>query len=456
MYQPQYEYELKGKSGFKYILQAAGMVFRMERIVTGACGFILSALVCWVFVVLSHSLMPVGKSMDDWPLGIVLIGIGLILSVLILQVTSSIISRSVKSELIGEKGFSRKVAFDFVGKNIKTLGLYTLSFLGLILVAYIVMMILMVLGRIPAMGPILYGVILFPLSIVFSMIVIVSIIVLVISFFVFPAHVAVREMDLISTIKDIFLLVRYRGFYLFFCQLISSLLATPVAILALFVAFGGLYQAFELGHTIMDKEFEKIILSVAMDLSDAIGLPAIFFLKGLLGSSFSQGALPGQYGFASAFVIVWLLLFFMVCYSFSFTYMSVSGALTYMSVMQLTEHKEEQRIKKSENSTQPVVHLGYGYLIDVGGNWYREPINIPAEGISIGRTAPCNVVIESPQISREHAFIQVDNGGNVVLNDHNSTNGTYVNGQKVDRLFLSVGDIIQLGSDENVRFKYKQ
>jgi hypothetical protein len=456
MYQPKYEYELKGRSGFKYILQAAGMVFKMERIITGACGFILSALICWVFAVLSDSLMPAGKRIDDWPLGMVLIGIGLILSVLVLQVASSIISRSVRSELIGEKGFSRKAAFDFVGKNIKTLGLYTLSFLGLILVAYVLMMILLVLGRIPAMGPILYGVILFPLSIVFSILVIVSIIVLVISFFVFPAHVAEREMDLISTIKDIFLLVRYRGFYLFFCQLISSLLATPVAFLALFVAFGGLYQAFELGQTVMDKEFDKIIWSVANDLFDAIGFPAGLFLNSLLGSSSFQEALPGQYGFASAFIIVWLLLFFMVCYSFSFTYMSVSGALTYMSVIQLTQQNEEQRTRKSANSTQPIVPRGYGYLIDIGGNWYREPINIPAEGIRIGRSAPCDVVIETPQISREHAFIQVDSEDNVVLNDQNSTNGTYVNGQKVDRTFLSIGDVIQLGSDENVRFQYKQ
>jgi hypothetical protein len=55
-------------------------------------------------------------------------------------------------------------------------------------------------------------------------------------------------------------------------------------------------------------------------------------------------------------------------------------------------------------------------------------------------------VIEDPGISREHVKVRVD-GQTLVVEDLDSSNGTYVNGERISTATrLSVGDVLQLGS----------
>ena len=66
----------------------------------------------------------------------------------------------------------------------------------------------------------------------------------------------------------------------------------------------------------------------------------------------------------------------------------------------------------------------------------------------IGRDAHCDVVVDDPGISREHASI-VSAGGYWVFFDLGSTNGSWVNGIKVDEkdiIPLRSGDLIQIAS----------
>ncbi|MEI7643248.1 MAG: FHA domain-containing protein [Chloroflexales bacterium] len=65
--------------------------------------------------------------------------------------------------------------------------------------------------------------------------------------------------------------------------------------------------------------------------------------------------------------------------------------------------------------------------------------------ITIGR-ADCDVVLENPQVSRFHAQIDRAAGGAVILRDAGSTNGTFVNGQRLSGPHtLRPGDVIQIG-----------
>jgi len=63
----------------------------------------------------------------------------------------------------------------------------------------------------------------------------------------------------------------------------------------------------------------------------------------------------------------------------------------------------------------------------------------------IGRGDQANLRLPDVGISRRHARLDYD-GGQVVLTDLGSTNGTMVNGQRVSAVALNPGDMIQLGT----------
>ncbi len=65
--------------------------------------------------------------------------------------------------------------------------------------------------------------------------------------------------------------------------------------------------------------------------------------------------------------------------------------------------------------------------------------------ITIGRVG-CDIILDNPQVSRFHAQLDRTPSG-VVLRDMGSTNGTFVNGQRVTApVALKAGDVIQIGA----------
>ncbi len=64
--------------------------------------------------------------------------------------------------------------------------------------------------------------------------------------------------------------------------------------------------------------------------------------------------------------------------------------------------------------------------------------------ISLGRADSNTITIRDAKVSRQHAQIQ-QQGSEYVMIDLNSSNGTYVNGQRVEEHVLSNGDEIRVG-----------
>ncbi|MBN1934927.1 MAG: FHA domain-containing protein [Anaerolineae bacterium] len=62
----------------------------------------------------------------------------------------------------------------------------------------------------------------------------------------------------------------------------------------------------------------------------------------------------------------------------------------------------------------------------------------------LGRDPQCQIPLPSPQVSRQHARLDRGPQGDV-LTDLNSTNSTFVNGQRITSRQLQPGDIIQIG-----------
>jgi len=66
----------------------------------------------------------------------------------------------------------------------------------------------------------------------------------------------------------------------------------------------------------------------------------------------------------------------------------------------------------------------------------------------LGRLPECEVLLQGPLVSRIHARISVQENG-VVIEDLHSTNGVYVNGQRIGHsLLLREGDRILIGTTE--------
>ena len=70
------------------------------------------------------------------------------------------------------------------------------------------------------------------------------------------------------------------------------------------------------------------------------------------------------------------------------------------------------------------------------------PLDKPA--VVVGRDAGCDIQIDNLGISRTHCqFIR--RGSQYLVQDMNSSNGTYVNGQKIGEHYLNDGDQILVG-----------
>lgn len=79
------------------------------------------------------------------------------------------------------------------------------------------------------------------------------------------------------------------------------------------------------------------------------------------------------------------------------------------------------------------------------GNDRGKQYSIKKPQISIGRVNS-DIVLKDVDASRKHALIELVEGGQVVLRDLASSNGTYVNKRRVDNCVIFQNDEIQIGN----------
>ena len=98
-----------------------------------------------------------------------------------------------------------------------------------------------------------------------------------------------------------------------------------------------------------------------------------------------------------------------------------------------------------------------GILAGKEGPLEGRTFEISKEGLKIGRDpAKCDVVIENPHVSREHAWVGEENG-KIVVRDLASANGTFLNtlSHQIKSEVLTPGDIIIIGKGRMASFAFK-
>jgi two-component system, cell cycle response regulator len=116
---------------------------------------------------------------------------------------------------------------------------------------------------------------------------------------------------------------------------------------------------------------------------------------------------------------------------------------------------------KDTTETQPAVppesdreqKRNLAYLVVLAGVSAGEMFKLEADKTVVGRGPTVGVRLNDEGVSREHCqFIR--EGEKIIAVDLGSTNGTFVNGIKVDRKELSDGDKIMVGSTTILKFTY--
>lgn len=91
-----------------------------------------------------------------------------------------------------------------------------------------------------------------------------------------------------------------------------------------------------------------------------------------------------------------------------------------------------------------------GAWVEVGG----RQVSLPPAGASLGRSQDNDVHVPDQRASRHHARIDSQQGV-YVISDLGSANGTFVNGQRIQRQALRDGDEIRIG-DTSLRFRSRR
>jgi pSer/pThr/pTyr-binding forkhead associated (FHA) protein len=76
-------------------------------------------------------------------------------------------------------------------------------------------------------------------------------------------------------------------------------------------------------------------------------------------------------------------------------------------------------------------------------------LRLPSDSVkTLGRTARADFMIDAALVSRLHCRLISDRSDQLVVEDLGSTNGTTVNGKRVDRAVLKSGDLLGVGRVE--------
>jgi diguanylate cyclase (GGDEF)-like protein len=93
-------------------------------------------------------------------------------------------------------------------------------------------------------------------------------------------------------------------------------------------------------------------------------------------------------------------------------------------------------------------------LVVAGSNSTGKTMSLAGD-VVVGRHARADFPLDEEGVSRRHAGFRVESDGSVTVSDLGSTNGTFVNGERIRSVVLRDGDKIQLGTNAILGFSFQ-
>ena len=103
----------------------------------------------------------------------------------------------------------------------------------------------------------------------------------------------------------------------------------------------------------------------------------------------------------------------------------------------MTAHPDETDV------TRVVRHKPKCYLRGISGETAQKTFPLYGE-TKIGRSSDCHITLQHSDISRHHATISIAGDG-FVVSDMDSSNGTFVNDERVREQAIKAGDVVAFG-----------
>lgn len=303
--------------GFLDILKAAPLSVNLKRIGIAAVCLIFGFLLFTFFLYLGVEAKEPGSFKT-------FVIIGSILFLLVWWITIATIARTVKLEVINnQKHFPIRELTAFVSKNITGILLYVPIFLLFIVGFLAAQSLVDLVGSVAGVGPLFFGIaFLLPFALSFLAIVILE------NFFVFPAYVAVEEKGVGAMIKEMFDLMRRRGFYVLLCQMVSGIVNAALTFLVAVYVLLSLSITFLLASIIMGSNYWNLMNALPKWLTSFL---TEYFPP---AQQLLQGFVTGQswvYDVGAFFVLVNLVLIFAATFTYSTVYATAAGVMTYLS-----------------------------------------------------------------------------------------------------------------------------
>jgi pSer/pThr/pTyr-binding forkhead associated (FHA) protein len=83
--------------------------------------------------------------------------------------------------------------------------------------------------------------------------------------------------------------------------------------------------------------------------------------------------------------------------------------------------------------------------VHVRSDGQQQAVPLKQGRMLIGRQEDCQIRIPAASVSRHHCEV-VTSGSGVRIKDLGSSNGTFVNGQRVEEADLTAGDVLEIGT----------
>ena len=126
--------------------------------------------------------------------------------------------------------------------------------------------------------------------------------------------------------------------------------------------------------------------------------------------------------------------------------MAAGGGTVMVNASELSNSGAEKGRGSSDKSREVC-----GWLVALNGQHKGEDFRLRIGKNVIGTAADCDIVLSDKKLSRKHATIRYE-GGEFQIADLDSSNGTHVNDEKVQKHDLIDNDIIKLG---DIEFEFK-